>query len=343
MFIDTCVSFVGNIDVLNKSGQRLIENQKSLSESSKRLSKNLWFRDFLFWIFIILILYFFVFHITTTITAFALSLLPSVSTWLPSAHRQLVALGRFPCGSSLPCIVQAFHWAVDCLNILASMSLLSKFRLKHHWWQPYCLQITFSPNSFICFSVWNIKESAWVILSIFSPPPPPPPLLFFIGFSICFRLFFIFSISASDNPEEASISWFFCSLPVPWSLADTFKIPLASISNVTSIWGTPLGAGRNSTKWTYRSNGYPLPIDLSPCNTWISTEGWIVWGSTGIFLTLRRNRSIWFNQFSHDSTHSFIPNDNGVTSNKRTSLLTSYTPPWIAAPIATTFISGLHL
>lgn len=33
------------------------------------------------------------------------------------------------------------------------------------------------------------------------------------------------------------------SLPVPLSFADTFNIPLASISNVTSIYGTPLGAG----------------------------------------------------------------------------------------------------
>ena len=34
-----------------------------------------------------------------------------------------------------------------------------------------------------------------------------------------------------------------CSLPVPLSLADTLTIPLASISNVTSTWGTPRGAG----------------------------------------------------------------------------------------------------
>ena len=34
-----------------------------------------------------------------------------------------------------------------------------------------------------------------------------------------------------------------CSLPVPLSLADTFTIPLASISNVTSTCGTPRGAG----------------------------------------------------------------------------------------------------
>ena len=34
-----------------------------------------------------------------------------------------------------------------------------------------------------------------------------------------------------------------CSLPVPLSVADTFTIPFASISNVTSICGTPRGAG----------------------------------------------------------------------------------------------------
>ena len=34
-----------------------------------------------------------------------------------------------------------------------------------------------------------------------------------------------------------------CSAPVPLSLAETCTIPLASISKVTSIWGTPRGAG----------------------------------------------------------------------------------------------------
>ena len=32
-------------------------------------------------------------------------------------------------------------------------------------------------------------------------------------------------------------------LPELFSVADTFSIPLASISKVTSIYGTPLGAG----------------------------------------------------------------------------------------------------
>ena len=35
----------------------------------------------------------------------------------------------------------------------------------------------------------------------------------------------------------------FVLLPVPKSFAVTFTIPLASTSKVTSIWGTPLGAG----------------------------------------------------------------------------------------------------
>lgn len=34
-----------------------------------------------------------------------------------------------------------------------------------------------------------------------------------------------------------------CSRPVPLSLAETWTIPLASMSKVTSIWGTPRGAG----------------------------------------------------------------------------------------------------
>lgn len=34
-----------------------------------------------------------------------------------------------------------------------------------------------------------------------------------------------------------------CSLPVPLSLADTLTMPLASMSKVTSICGTPRGAG----------------------------------------------------------------------------------------------------
>jgi len=35
----------------------------------------------------------------------------------------------------------------------------------------------------------------------------------------------------------------FSDFPVPLSAAETYKIPFASISKVTSIYGTPLEAG----------------------------------------------------------------------------------------------------
>ena len=35
------------------------------------------------------------------------------------------------------------------------------------------------------------------------------------------------------------VTWIVASFPVEFSIADTFKIPFESMSNVTSIWGTP--------------------------------------------------------------------------------------------------------
>ena len=40
----------------------------------------------------------------------------------------------------------------------------------------------------------------------------------------------------------------FCSLPVPKSLAETWTMPLASMSKVTSTWGMPRGAGGMPTR-----------------------------------------------------------------------------------------------
>ena len=51
-----------------------------------------------------------------------------------------------------------------------------------------------------------------------------------------------FLISSSLRPLEAVIRMD-CSLPVPRSLAETWTMPLASMSKVTSIWGMPRGAG----------------------------------------------------------------------------------------------------
>ena len=57
----------------------------------------------------------------------------------------------------------------------------------------------------------------------------------------------ICSMSESDKPPE---DWMvtFCSLPVALSLALTLTMPFASMSNVTSICGTPRGAGGIPTR-----------------------------------------------------------------------------------------------
>ncbi len=42
--------------------------------------------------------------------------------------------------------------------------------------------------------------------------------------------------------------------PVLLSVADTFRIPLESRSKVTSIWGTPLGAGGDAAELKFPQN-----------------------------------------------------------------------------------------
>lgn len=48
----------------------------------------------------------------------------------------------------------------------------------------------------------------------------------------------------------------------------TCRIPLASISKVTSIWGTPLGAGGIPVKSNLPSGWLSFVIGLSPSNTY---------------------------------------------------------------------------
>ena len=93
----------------------------------------------------------------------------------------------------------------------------------------------FSPKSVSIFSVEWINCSAWFLVSTISRRS-------LSASAFCSASLIIFSISESDNPPEAWIL-ICCSLPVALSFADTLTIPLASISNVTSICGTPRGAG----------------------------------------------------------------------------------------------------
>ena len=133
----------------------------------------------------------------------------------------------------------------------------------------------------------------------------------------------------------------FCSLLVALSLAETFRIPLASISKVTSTWGTPRGAGGIPSRMNRPNDLLSPAISLSPCKTLISTEVWLSAAveKTSVLeegmVVLRLIKGVLIPPIVS------IPKVNGVTSSSNTSLTSPpKTPPWIAAPIATTS-SGL--
>ena len=62
-----------------------------------------------------------------------------------------------------------------------------------------------------------------------------------------------------------------CSLPVPLSLAVTFRMPLASRLKVTSICGIPRGAGAMPSNMKRPRDLLSLANSRSPWRTWIST------------------------------------------------------------------------
>jgi len=64
-------------------------------------------------------------------------------------------------------------------------------------------------------------------------------------------------------------------VPLDFSIAVTFIIRLASISKVTSIWGTPLGAGGMPSRLNYPSMWLSLVMGLSPSKTLMRTPGWL--------------------------------------------------------------------
>ena len=90
-----------------------------------------------------------------------------------------------------------------------------------------------------------------------------------------------------------------CSLPVALSLADTFRMPFASMSNVTSTCGTPRGAGRMPSRMKRPSDLFSAAIGRSPCRTWIST---LVWSSDAVekvSVLLGRDRRVARDQRRH--------------------------------------------
>ena len=114
------------------------------------------------------------------------------------------------------------------------------------------------------------------------------------------------------------------------------------MSNLTSIWGIPLGAGGKSVRLKLPKDTLSVAIGLSPWTTWIVTAVWLsaavvktLLFEVGIVVFLSINGSLTPPKVS-------IPKVRGVTSSKTISLLTSpaIIPAWIAAPIATASIGS---
>ena len=188
---------------------------------------------------------------------------------------------------------------------------------------------TLSPHSPESFSTWYTSESRWFRASACSRRVSSSAAWASASLTI-------FSISASPSPLDASMRTF-CSLDVARSLAATCRIPLASMSNDTSTWGTPRGAGGIPVSWNLPIVRLSSAILRSPWRTWIST---VVWLSSAV-----ENTSIfWVGIVVFRSIRGVmtppsvsIPSDRGVTSSSSTSFTSpASTPPWIAAPTATT-------
>src|SRR5699024_7800615 len=104
---------------------------------------------------------------------------------------------------------------------------------------------------------------------------------------------------------------------------------------------TPRGAAGISVNWKRPNVLLSAAIGRSPCNTCTSTAGWLsaaVENTCDLDVGIVVLRSI---NLVNTPPIVSIPNDNGVTSSNTTSVTSpEITPPWIAAPIATTS-SGL--
>ena len=101
-------------------------------------------------------------------------------------------------------------------------------------------------------------------------------------------------------------------------------MPLASMSNVTSICGTPRGAGGRSTSWNLPSVLLNCAISRSPCSTWISTDGCM--SSAVVNTSVRRVGIVVLRSMSLVITPPLVsmPSDSGVTSRSRTSLTSPF-------------------
>ncbi len=134
------------------------------------------------------------------------------------------------------------------------------------------------------------------------------------------------SISLCESLVEAVIV-IACCFPVPLSSAVTFKMPLASMSKVTSICGTPRGAGGMFIRWNRPSEVLSLANSRSPCRTFISTLVWLSAAVENIWLFFVG--IVVFRSISLVVTPPRVsmPSESGVTSKSSTSFTSPVSTP----------------
>ena len=216
--------------------------------------------------------------------------------------------------TSLPPRADLRSVSADSVSVLPSAGSLSPF----------------SPRN---FSVWKTSCSAWLRVSASSRR--------FLSSSAYSSASFIIRSTSSLGSAEPPEMVIRCSLPVPRSLAETWTMPLASMSKTTSICGTPRGAGGRPVSSNMPSFLLYCAISRSPWKTWICTDGWL---SSAVVKTSERLVGIVvLRSISRVMIPPLVsmPRDSGVTSSSRTSLTSPLsTPACRAAPTATTS-SGL--
>mmetsp|Transcript_2038 Transcript_2038/g.7610 ORF Transcript_2038/g.7610 Transcript_2038/m.7610 type:complete len:283 (+) Transcript_2038:1189-2037(+) len=143
--------------------------------------------------------------------------------------------------------------------------------------------------------------------------------------------------TSSEERVDAPVILISCFLPVPLSHASTERIPFASISNFTSICGTPRGADGMPSSLKLPRLLLSLTNSRSPCKTLIST---LVCPSAAVENTSDFDVGrVVFRGISLVITPPSVsrPRESGVTSRSTISETSpASTPACTAAPRATT-------
>ena len=94
-----------------------------------------------------------------------------------------------------------------------------------------------------------------------------------------------------------------CCLPVPRSFAETFTMPLASMSNVTSIWGTPRRAAGDAGELE-AAEGLVVVGHLALALQNVNLNGGLVVGRRGVHLGLAgRDGGVTLDHLGHNTAH----------------------------------------